>query len=74
MQTSKESKENEESKENDVRKENIESKEEKKEIAKQNLRKFIKAGGFKVLHNCMNIVFKDLENSNYLNLFKNSLD
>ena len=44
------------------------------EIAKQNLRKFVKAGGFQVLLNCMNIVFQDLENSNNLNLFKHSLD
>ena len=29
-------------------------------LAKQNLQKFIKANGLFILHNCMNLVFKEL--------------
>ena len=40
-----------------VRKEDARSREE---IVWLNLRKFIKEGGFLILHNCMNLVFKEL--------------
>lgn len=37
-----------------------ENRDGKEDIAKQNLKKFIKTGGFPILHHCMNFVFREL--------------